>query len=541
VYEVPPLNLPPRTSEPAQLLESDSVALFFARAKAAKNDFAFTESNATAVADICRRLEGLPLALELAAARVGLLTPQALLARLDQRLALLAGGARDAEERHRTLRATIEWSYDLLSGSEQLLFARLSVFIDGCRLDAAQAVCDLDDELCMLDSLSSLIDKNLLRQRPDADGDPRYWMLETIREYGLERLIASGERDALSNRHARHYLGLAERAQPELTGEEQLLWLERIRGELDNLRLAFTTLTDRASAEELLRLAVALWRALWLGGDLSEAREWLRFALDMNASKDGLHIEALRAAAFLAMWQGAYEEQNALAEQALALARAGGDKEVLAGALLSAGQAATSRSDHHAAEQLLEESLSLARELGDTRAVCMALGSLGTLYRTTYQPERARRAWQESVPLIRAIGDRYGTAIILFGLAFIAIEERQMDAAPPLLTEALALSDELGYREGTGYFLQGAAGVAAARGDARDAAVILGRMHGLHAELAFRPNQDDERLNSQIAATARAALGETAFEAALGTGAQMTLERAVAYASESLTTSDLHT
>jgi predicted ATPase/class 3 adenylate cyclase len=535
VHAVPPLNVPSEQTSVDALVGNDAVALFAVRAHAAKNDFALRDENAAAVAEICRRLDGLPLALELAAARVAALTPQALLARLGDRLKLLTGGARDTDERQRTLRATIEWSYDLLSKPEQTLFNRLSIFVDGCRIDGAESVCDPDQSLAieLLDGLQSLIEKNLLRQRADDDGEPRYWMLETIREYGLERLAASVELDRLHDSHARHYLEIAENAKPQLTGSEQVLWLRRVQDELDNFRSAFTRFTDTSSVEELLRLATALWRALWLGGKITEAREWLRLALASDGSSgNSRRIEALRAAAFLAMWQGAHEDQNAFAEQALTLARASGDKALLAGALVSAGHAATSRSDYEAAEQLLEESLELAREVGDARAACMALGSLGTLYRTTYRPDRARQVWQESLPLIRAVGDRYGTAIVLFGLAFVAIEEGQADDASPLLVEALTLSNELKYREGIGYFFLGAAGVAAARRDTTRAATILGRMRALHAELAFKANRDDQRLTSQIAEIARAALSEPAFEAALDAGAQMTLEQAVAYASQ---------
>jgi predicted ATPase/class 3 adenylate cyclase len=544
VYTVPPLDVPgEQTASVDALVANDAAVLFVARAQAAKNDFALREADAAAIAEICRRLDGLPLALELAAARVAVLTPQALLARLGDRLKLLTGGARDTDERQRTLRATIEWSHDLLSKPEQTLFTLLSVFVDGCRIDGAESVCNPDDSLAidLLDGLQSLIEKNLLRQRTGDDDEPRYWMLETIREYGLERLVASGEVDRLRDRHARHYLEIAERAKPQLTGSEQVFWLRRVQGELDNLRSAFTRFVDTSSAEGLLRLATALWRALWLGGNITEAREWLQLALASDGSSGNpLRIEALRAAAFLAMWQGAHGDQSAFAGQALALARASGDKTLLAGALVTAGHAAASRSDYEAAEPLLEESLGLAREVGDTRAVCMALGSLGTLYRTTYRQDRARQVWQESLPLIRAVGDRYGTAIVLFGLAFAAIEEDHADDASPLLVEALALSNELKYQEGIGYFFQGAAGVAAARHDATRAATILGRMRALHAELAFKPNRDDQRLSTQIAETARADLGGDAYEAALAAGAQMTLEQGIAYASEQFAAPPLH-
>jgi predicted ATPase/class 3 adenylate cyclase len=532
-FAVSPLQLPDEQGDLAALSANEAVALFATRAAEATGDFALSEENAATVAAICRRLDGLPLAIELAAARTASLPPAALLRRLDHSLKLLTSGRRDAEDRQRTLRATIEWSYDLLGPPEQALFARLSVFVDGCLIEAAERVGDADRMLGtdILDGLDSLVEKNLVRQRADPDGEPRYWMLETIREYALDRLTDSGERDDARSRHAHHYLDLAERAKPELISDKQLVWLRRIHGDLDNLRLAFRWFTESGAADETLRLATAVWRALWLGGNLSEGRQWLLSTLTgSEASSERLRIEALRATAFLAHWQGDHAEESALAEEALALARR--RKTDLAAALQSAGTAAISLSDFERAEQLLRESLELARERGETRPICMALGGLGTLYRTAGQPGRAREVWQESLPLIRAVGDRYGTAIILFGLAFVAIEEGQPDVAPPILLEALEFARELDYREGIAYFLEGTAAVAASRGDPERAATILGRMRALHAELKFKANADDERLNAQTAEKARLALGELAFSSALKAGEQMPVEQALAYALE---------
>jgi non-specific serine/threonine protein kinase len=358
-------------------------------------------------------------------------------------------------------------------------------------------------------------------------------MLETIREYALDRLTDFGERDQARSRHARYYLDLAERAKPELTGNKQVVWLRRIHGDLDNLRLAFHWFAESGSADETLRLATAVWRALWLRGYLSEGREQLRSALARGeATSAPLRIEALQAASFLARWEGERADESALAEEALALARTSGDSAMMARALLGAGQAAVSLSDFEQAEQLLQESLELARAGAETRPICMALGSLATLYRTAGQPGRARELWQESLPLIRAVGDRYGTAICLFGLASVAIEEGQPEDAPPILAEALALALELDYREGIAYFLEGAAAVAASRGDPKRAATILGRMQAIHGELHFTANADDERLNAHTAEAARAAMGESAFAAALEAGEDMSVEQALAYAIE---------
>jgi len=269
-YAVPPLALPDRAQLPPldRLRQYEAVRLFIERAQAAKADFAVTNESAPAVAEICYRLDGLPLAIELAA-RIKLFPPQALLARLDQRLALLTGGGRDRPARHQTIRGTIDWSYNLLDVAEQALFARLGVFVGGCTLEAATAVCNADGALPLdvTDGVASLIDKSLLRLKVGAGGEPRFLMLETIREYALERLAARGEGEALRDRHLRHYLALAEAAAPHMRGAEQIVWAERLELEHDNLRAALTWAHEHgagdgsstAGAEAELRLVGALF------------------------------------------------------------------------------------------------------------------------------------------------------------------------------------------------------------------------------------------------------------------------------------------
>jgi predicted ATPase/class 3 adenylate cyclase len=529
-FAVLPLRLPDGRDDTAGLATNEAVALFAARAVEATGDVTLTDDNAATVAAICRRLDGLPLAIELAAARTPALPPATLLRRLDHSLNLLTGGRRDAEERQKTLRATIAWSYDLLGPSEQALFARLSVFLDGCRIEAAEEVAGWNEAPAtdVFDGLASLVEANLVRQRIDHDGEPRYWMLETVREFGLDRLTEKGEHDEAQRRHARYFLQLAERARPHLTSEQQVVWLRRIHADLDNLRLAFDSFIASASVDETLRFATAVWRALWLCGHLAEGRQWLLSSLTGEQGETALRIEALRSAAFLAKWEGAHTDQAALADEALALARASGDKPLIAGTLVTAAHAATSFSDFERAELLLEESLELARELGESRPICVALGSLASLYRASGRSSRALEIWEDDLPLSRSVGDRYGTAIWLFGLAFAAIEEGQPDEAPQRLTEALSLARELDYQEGLAYFLEGAAAVASFRGDADSAAKLLGNMRALHAELGFKPLAEDERLNEDTAKAAQTALGQRGFQEALEVGEQMPREEALA-------------
>ena len=254
-----------------------AVQLFIERAQAVQPDFAVTDANAPAVAEICRRLDGLPLAIELAAARVKLFPPAALLARLDNRLPLLTGGARDLPARQQTIRTTIDWSYDLLDADEQALFARLAVFVGGCTLEAAEAVCNADGDLAMdvMDGIAALVDKSLLRQEEGPDGEPRFTMLETIREYALERLVASGEAGAIHRRHATYYLMVVETAAPKLLGGEQSVWMYRLEQEHDNLRATHKWYQNEEAAVDLeVRLMRAMTTFSYLSGHWSEGRSW---------------------------------------------------------------------------------------------------------------------------------------------------------------------------------------------------------------------------------------------------------------------------
>jgi predicted ATPase/class 3 adenylate cyclase len=287
-YQVAPLELP-ASDQPVDEVTaagSPALALFVDRASAVRYDFALTDANAFVVAEICRRLDGLPLAIELAASRIKLLPPEAILARLDRRLELLTGGARTLPERQRTLRAAIEWSYDLLDASEQQLLDRLSVFAGGETLDAADEVCNPGGETGVetLDGLASLADKSLLRVLEGVAGEPRYAVLETIRELASERLTAAGETPMLERRHATYFAALAEAAIPEIVGEQQALWLERVSREHDNLRAALRRTIDGADGETAMRIAGALWRFWQQRGHLSEGRRWCREALGLEAS-----------------------------------------------------------------------------------------------------------------------------------------------------------------------------------------------------------------------------------------------------------------
>src|SRR6266852_4875421 len=298
-FAVPPLSLPDLRDLPPldRLTQYGAIRLFIERAQAVKSDFALTKENAAAIAAICHQVDGLPLAIELAAGRSKLFSPQALLPRLRNRLKLLVGGAQDLPLRQQTLRGTIAWSYDLLDQAEKILFRRLAVFVGGCTLEAAEAVChpDRDLEGDVLDAVERLVDKSLLRQEAQADGEPRLLMLETIREYALERLAASGETEATRRRHADYYLALAEQAEPLLAGEQQVPWLNRLEQEHENLRAALTWVFQEAGGadlhlkaalrEQTLRLVGALWSFWYIHCHYREGKQWLQAALALMAQR----------------------------------------------------------------------------------------------------------------------------------------------------------------------------------------------------------------------------------------------------------------
>jgi predicted ATPase len=370
-FPVPPLKLPDRRSglSVRHLTQYEAVRLFIDRAHAVRPEFAITDDNAPAVAEICHRLDGLPLAIELAAARVQLLPPQAMLARLERRLSLLTGGARDLPSRQRSLRATIQWSHDLLEPEEQVLFRRLGAFLGGAPLEGVEAVWEAQagDDVnrserrgaSVLEGLASLVDKSLLRQEERADAEPRFWMLETIREYAIEQLGACGEESNVRRAHARYFLSLAEKAEPKLRGPLQATWLANLEAEHDNLRTALGWCgAEPDRAEDGLRLAGALtwfWR---MRGHLSEGCGWLEAVLGRTAGvTTPYRRKALIGGAFLVCSQGAYARASSMLEEGLALAQSVDDKAAVGWALHVLARVARDKGDPDRGVELLRESL----------------------------------------------------------------------------------------------------------------------------------------------------------------------------------------
>ena len=489
VWRLPPLALPDPRHPPAlpDLAAVPSVALFVARAQAVRPEFALTPENALAVAAICARLDGLPLALELAAPRISVLSPDALLARLDRGLPLLRWDASDLPARQRTLRATIEWSYGLLSPAEQMLFRRLSIFAGGWTLDAADAVVTDDAalrEADMLDVVGTLIDKGLAQRMEDASGAARFRMLETIREYAAERLDARGETGALRRRHAAWYLALAEEARPHWRGPAQGAWLARLGREGDNLRAALRWSVECGEVETEARLCAALWQ-MWIRGHLSEGRRWLEGAVARAAAlPPALRAQLLNGAASVALPRGDYRRAEALYGQALALRRSLGDAEGVAYALNNLGMAAFEQGDLARATGLLGESLRCFRSLGWAHGTAFALDNLGRTLIYRREEAAALPLLEEALSLWRSIGNVQGVAETVSSLGLIAARRSEHGRALALYGKALALLGGLGNeRRLTAWCIEGLAAEALALGRPEQAGELWGMAEALRERI----------------------------------------------------------
>jgi predicted ATPase/class 3 adenylate cyclase len=474
-YPVPPLALPAldHLPEVAVLSQYEAVALFIQRALLTKPDFVVTNATAPAVAEICVRLDGLPLAIELAAARVKLLPPPALLTRLESRLTVLTGGARDLPARHQTLRAAIDWSYDLLDPGEQALFAWLAVFVGGCTLDAVEDVCARAGGLSLdvLDGLGSLVDKSLVRQQEDPEGtEPRFTMLETVHEYARERLVQSGQAALLSGAHAQHFLALAEEAEPYLTGTQQAMWLAGLDAEHDNLRAVLRWAQESGEVLVGLRLAAALGRFWNVRGPQGEGRRWLEafLATEGTQSEDGVdaavRARALIWAAALSWGQADAAGTARLAESGLALSRALGDTWGVATALLYLAAVATFDDLPHAMD-LFAESLALYQELGDKQGSAFALRNLATAHAFQGDYAQATALHEESLGLSRDVGDKAGIATALMWIGSNTTNDGHYVRATVLFEESLALYRELGDTWGVASCLNFLGDVAYGQGD----------------------------------------------------------------------------
>jgi predicted ATPase len=576
-YPVPPLDLPSSAEASLEnLTGNESVTLFVERARASKPDFALTADNASAVAEICRRLDGLPLALELAAARIKLLPPQSILARLDDSLKLLTGGARDLPSRHQTLRNTLKWSHELLNEEEKTLYARLSVFVGGFTLEAAEAICNVDHQLDILDGLTSLVNNSLLRQG-EINGEPRFSMLETIRAYALERLGESGEMEELRGKHAQYFGDVIfKEISFELYSDKATVWLDWLEREVDNIRAALTwCLSNPASIQVGV---VIVWVLMWFWyrrGRLSEGRMWTERMLEVlksqNISSQPLAM-VLAAAGFMAMWQGEQDIGLARAQQSLEIVQKLEDVPLMPLIVLGNAIAYINMGRDSTARPLLKESLALfeqqnmpyfhaintvhlgnvelglgnaerahayhkealakARAIQDDWLLSFALNNLGEVARTQGQFDLARKYYKECEALLSTTGDDGDMARFAHSLGYIAQHEEELELAESQFRKSLSMFRRLGNRRGIAECLAGLAGLKAQQGQVEWGATLLNAAESLLKGTGGAWWPADRLEVERNREMMQSALGAAEYAKAQQIGAAMNIDQAIAFASE---------
>ncbi len=524
----------------AELVQYPSVTLFIERARAVKPEFGLTFANATAIAEICRRLDGLPLAIELAAARVKLLSPQAILPRLSNRLALLTGGARDLPSRQQTLRSTIDWSYDLLSPAEQQMFRGLAVFAGGCTLEAAEAVYGAgDSSLDILNGLGSLVDKSLLRRQDDDLGEPRFAMLETIRECGLEHLESSGEAEQARKTHAGYFLQLVQAAEPHLTGQQQQEWLARLEREHDNLRAALAWAQETGEVASGLTFSAAVWRFWYTHGYICEGRNWLEQFLDQTAADDQVKAEvrarALGGAATLASTQNDLASATKLAEESLALSRDLSDDKGIASALTILGSLALHQGEGIRAQRLFEEALVLNRAWHDPWTLGRTLSFLGQSAYLQGDYARAEEIFRESLAQLQELRSTSHSAVTLLYLGHVAREQGFFDQALAYYHAGLTYSRELGDKMRIARGLEAIATVIWTQAQPESAVRLLGAADNLRDELGSVLHPLERPAIDRTLESLHLVMDEADFYGAWEDGRALTQEQAIQEALDATT------
>ena len=574
-WPVPSLHVPDAYHLPPLegLVKYESVHLFVERAQSVQPAFRLTQENAPALTQICRRLDGIPLAIELSAARVKILSLEQIAARLDDSSRLLGGGSRTALPRQQTLQATIDWSHTLLSAQERIMFRRLSVFRGGLSLESAETICAGNgiERDGVLDLLSHLVEKSLVAV-VDGGGEARYRLLETIRQYAHSRLQECGEAASARQSHRDWYLGFAERAASEVLGAEQANWFDRFEVEHDNLRAALAWSLDAGEAERAARIGVALWRFWLVRGYLSEGRRWLERALAGFSEQTAVRAQTLFAAGELASFQDDYHRAKTLVEESLELYRARADRQGAGYALCRLGLLAHSAGDYaraatfleeslqlfrevedrfgmtlvlaglglsvlylgnyERASALCEESLALSRERGDPRSIASALTNLGIAALERGDDERAQVLCEESLAMRRKLGHKGGCARTLAILGRIAMQQGDYDRATACYAESLALRQETGEREGIAIALEGLAAVAGMQGQPVRAAQLYGSAESLRHVLGTPMTPIDRSYYEHTVAAVRAQLDEPTFLKAWTEGRTMTREEAIVAAQQ---------
>ena len=536
-YRVPPLSVPDPEHLPAPELASsyEAVRLFVARAQERRDTFTLTTTNARAVVEICARLDGLPLAIELAAARVAAMSVEMIAAHLHDRFRLLTTGSGDLPTRQRTLRATLDWSWDLLGARERALLSRFSVFAGGWTLEAATGVCtDQDiDYWAAVDGLDGLVNRSLAHMDETPDGAVRYRLLESVRQHAGEQLAATGEETATRDRHLSYFLALAEQAVQAFRGAETGFWLDRLELEHDNMRAALNWARVGAKDEEGLQLAAALAPFWEFRGHIAEGRRWLEEMLAAVEGSPGARARALNAAGFLVMRAGDHRAALALYQESLALRRVLGDRRGMAVALNNIGNAYVEMGEYAQAEPAYAEALELCREIGDQSGVATEFNNQAEAARGLGQYERAEALALESLALRREQGDLRGIAETTNNLGLAASAQGRYERAVALFKEGLRLSREVGDMLRLLEAMAGLAWAAAALGQPRRAALLGAAVEAERKRLAMPAPILMRTERDRAIEAMRAALGEEAFAAAWTEGQGTTLTEAIALALKS--------
>jgi predicted ATPase/transcriptional regulator with XRE-family HTH domain len=531
-YPLTPLPLPGKDQLPALevLARIPAIALFVERAMASQPDFTLTAGNAAAVAAICRRLDGLPLAIELAAARIKVLPPAALLARLEKRLPLLSGG-RDLPARQRTMRDAIAWSYDLLGVKEQALFRRLSVFAGGFSLAAAEAVAAPDATGDVLDGVIALVEQSLLRQAPATDEEPRYLMLETVREFGQEELAEVGDMDDARERHARHFLELSDSSVQGLTVPMDQPSLTQIVADHDNVRLALIWFDEHDDIDALLRLSPMLY-GVWFGRGLyREGLQWVERALARSSHvASATRVRALDRASTLAIFQGDYDRGAAFIDEGLALAQELGDPTLVGEAMTYSAFLSYRRREFAQAEDLLAEArLTLGGRVDRVQGLAPFF-TLGDLALAQGQFDRAARQYEQEIMHFRSTGNEWGIWDMQAGLGAVSFCTGDVPRAAALYEESLRRSHELDLWPLLASSLIGLSGIAVESGHHDEGARLLGAAEGSAASLGMPLFTRDLPVLERVLATLAPALGEERLAAAREAGRSLSIEVAIAEA-----------
>ena len=538
---VPPLPIPdlahPTTLQ--TLSHYDAVRLFIERARAVRASFDVTNADAPAIAEICARLDGLPLAIELAAAWIKVLSPDALLRRLDMRLTLLHGGSHDLPDRHQTLRATIDWSYALLTAAQRQILRHLAVFVGSCSLDAIEAVVGgvTHDEqenysgapqydhssaaaFETLGLLHALVDKSLVYVEDGSLDGTRFRMLETIREYAFERLVDAGEADLYQWRHAAFFLDFAESAAPQLLGNRQELWLRHIDDELPNLRAALRWTIAHGDTERALRIGTALARFWWMRGHLREGRDWLEQILDhCGACQPSSRAHALYWIGVLALYQDDYGPALRALEESLSIAEELGNRRSIGFALNALALAANRQGHPRSACTLYEQALTIYRELNDQERIATTLNNLGFTMLLIGDEQRAEVLLTESLDLAHAQEDWNGIAFAVSNLGMLALRRDDLDHAAAALAESLAVFWSLGNKQSCAECLEGLAAIAHKHQHSETAASALGAADALRGQIGAPVPHYLRDAHCTLVEAVRYEAGNTLFLRAFTTGA----------------------